>query len=148
MNYQLQHVQEHLLRVQGKEDVKINQDILTAVTNRLTTSTGNVECTLRSIHDALRELELQQLYNHERFIRRLLTGVYITISADQERNITNRFVQVEIVWRKLYPQHGMSYAFVLHKICNALGYVELAQEFAIAKSQSKRSADEERWQNI
>ena len=145
MNWKLQHVQQHLLCVQGMEHAEIDQATLSAVRNRLTTLADDVEWTQKHVYDALRELRLQKLYNHARLVRRLLTGAHVEISAEQERKIIELFVQVELHWSDLYCNHGINYAFVLHNICNALGYLELAQNFAIP-SQSKRRVNEERWQ--
>lgn len=161
------HFRDHLKRVSGRESTQISQWILDAVTAEVHKRTDDFASIspedMRAILKMLRKrhksdseadpmLKQSSLYNHTVRIWALVTKQQPpVISQVQQAELLHLFTIVQEPWLKRKPEgriNFLSYAYILNKMCNMLGYTELAQHFKLLKSRDKIIAQDQMWASI
>ena len=97
-------------------------------------------------------LRQSSLYNHTVRIWALTTKQQpLQISQVQETELLHLFNVIQQPWLKRKPpgrKNFLSYSYILNKLCNMLGYTELAQQFKLLKSRHNIQGQDQMWQNI
>lgn len=144
---------DHLKRIQGKESTDIPQQVMDEIFAELN-KRGDDRSAVKpeDIRLILKHLNRSKLYNHTIRIWSLATGKKPpTMTSHQEQELLHMFGMIQGPWAKTRPENRsnmLSYTFLLNKMCNLLGYTELASSFKLLKSRDKLLQQDEYWAKI
>lgn len=150
---QSNHFRDHLKRIQGKESTDIPQSVMDAILaelNKRGDDRSNV--TPEDIRLILKHLDKSKLYNHTIRIWSLATGKRPpNMTSHQEQQLLHMFEMIQTPWSKTRPENRsnmLSYTYLLNKMCNLLGYTDIAQSFKLLKSRDKLVQQDMFWKKI
>lgn len=145
------HCREKLLQIQGAQRALVPQDVIDAV--RAEAQKYRLEQpTMAQVRRMLRDLGLHKYY--EQCMAILAQGFQMEcpqLNHMQMELIQRRFNEIEVPFEKHKPkgrQNMTSYNFVLHKICELLGYDNLLPFLPMLKSRQKLQEADMLWRKI
>lgn len=147
------HFRDHLKRIQGKESTDIPDDVIAAIVAELN-KRGNdrSRVTPDDIRHILKCLGKSKLYNHTVRIWSMATGRSPPVlTSHQEQELLHMFRMIRDPWMKTRPKNRsnmLSYTYLLNKMCNLLGYTEVASCFKLLKSRDKLLQQDRYWKRI
>jgi hypothetical protein len=151
----LNHFIDHLRRVQGRESSSIRPEIINAVRAELAKERihdGDARITTVKVRAILKRLRLQKHYVHVFLIASRLSGRSApTMTPAQEEKLLTMFADIQEPFERHCPPHRsnmVSYAFVIRKLCEVLGWFELAAYFPLLKSRAKVVEQDRIWEKI
>lgn len=149
------HFRFWLARVQGKEASGVKPGVIEAVRRELAKERIEYEdprITYDKVRLMLKKMRLQRYYNNAWFITATLSGKPAPqLTALQEEKLLSLFHALQQPFAKYCPQdrvNMVSYSYLLHKMTEALGWVELSEIFPLLKSRAKIYAQDRIWKNI
>lgn len=146
----INHFNEIMSQIQAKEQTDIKQ-IVSKVIDEM-----NEECmhiddlsyfVLKSI---LKKLKLCRAYEHTAFILKKITGKPPPkFTTSQSIAIKNKFTEIQDpfeLFKTPGRQNFLNYSYVIHKICQLLGYDEFLYYFPLLKNPGKLIAHDKIWE--
>ena len=150
----INHFNEWLQQVQGKENFEISQDILDAVMEELQRQriTNCAEITPKKVREVLKILKLRKAYEHVAQITSRLTGTKpLRVPAEAEEMCRLMFIAVQPAFEKHCPKdrkNFLSYSYCLYKFFQLLGYDEFLDSFTLLKGRDKLARQDEIFKKI
>lgn len=149
------HFRFWLSRVQAKESSGVKPGVVEAVRRELSKErieVGDSRITYDKVRAMLKKLRLQKYYNNSWFITSVLSGRQAPqLTALQEEKLVSIFHAIQEPFAKHCPKdrvNMMSYAYLLRKMAEALGWFEFASYFPLLKSRAKVHAQDKVWAKI
>lgn len=139
----INHFNEWLQQIQAKESTDIPQHIIQSVMEELYVRriTCSRDITPRVVRDILRVLKFRKTYEHVAQITSKITGENaLRIPAEAEETCRLMFIAVQPVFDKVCPKdrkNFLSYAYILFKFFQLLGYDQLLDTFSLLKGRDK-----------
>jgi hypothetical protein len=139
----INHFNEWLQQVQGKENYEVPLQILDEVMAELfkqrVTSVSDI--TQKKVRDVLKTLRLRKAYEHVAQITSRLTGVPpIRVPQEVEETCRMMFISVQPAFEKHCPKdrkNFLSYSYCLYKFFQLLGYDQFLDSFSLLKGKDK-----------
>lgn len=148
----LNHFVDHLRRVQGKESASVRVEVINAVRHELARERiydNDPRITTAKVRLILKKLKLQKHYVHVFLIASRLSGkVAPTMTPAQEEKLLQMFEALQEPFERHCPPdrtNMLSYCFILRKLCEILGWHELAAYFPLLKSRNKVYSQDQIW---
>ena len=149
------HFRFWLARVQAKESSGAKANVIEAVRRELAKErigVGDPRITYDKVRSMLKKLRLTKFYNHGFFITSILSGREAPqLTLLQEERLVSIFHAVQVPFARHCPKdrvNMMSYAYLLRKMAEALGWYEFASYFPLLKSRAKVYQQDRIWQHI
>lgn len=150
----INHFNEWLSQIQGKETTEIPEDIydnilLEIKKQRITNMAG-----LRTdkIKEILKKLRANKYYEHAPHIKHKLNGIPIPhLEPELEEKLRTMFRLIQPPFLKYMPvsrKNFLSYSYVLHKFIQLLGKDEYLPNFPLLKSRDKLQQQDQIWKKI
>lgn len=145
----INHFNEWLQQVQGKENYEIPDSILEAVMNELYKQ--RIEdirlITPKKVRELLKVLKLRKAYEHVAQITCRLTGKKpLRVPHEVEEMCRLMFIAVQPAFEKHCPadrKNFLSYSYCLFKFFQLLGYDEFLESFSLLKGRDKLARQDE-----
>ena len=145
----INHFNEWLQQVQGKENYEIPQEILDAVMHELYKQ--RIEdpelITPKKVRELLKVLKLRKAYEHVAQITCRLTGKKpLRVPHEVEDMCRLMFIAVQPAFEKHCPKdrkNFLSYSYCLYKFFQLLGYDEFLDSFTLLKGRDKLARQDE-----
>lgn len=150
----INHLNEWLNQVQGKETTDIPEEIYDKIFYEITKRkiTNMADITYVQLKSMMRKLHLNKYYEHAAHIMYRLNGVPVPVlSPELEDKIRSMFRQIQVPFMKHSPpdrKNFLSYAYCLHKMMQLLDMDEYLPYFPLLKSRDKLQAQDNIWQKI
>lgn len=146
------HFKYWIKRIQGKERNNIKKEDLQKIREEMHTRHMS-ELDYESVRDILKTLGLQKYYNNSYSIIRSITGdTMVNLTQDQEAKLINMFVAIQ---EPFYANHKgyervnmLSYTYIIMKLCEILGWEDLAEALPKLKSRFKIHQQDLIWKTI
>jgi len=144
----LNHFNEWLSQIQGKQQTNIPDDVYDAILLELKKRkiTNLSDLTAKQVKEILKKLKFNKWYEHVTFILNKLTGRQPqTLHPDLEEKLRVMFKMIQAPFIKHAPRaraNFLSYSYVLNKLVRLLGHDELLPSFPLLKSREKLAAME------
>lgn len=144
-------------RVQGGESCVIKGSVVEAVKRELKKERiideDDVQMvTVDKVKAILKKLKLHKFYNHVYRITAIVTGRKPPkFSAVQEETLLSMFQQIQEPFLKFCPKNRtnmLSYSYIIHKLCEILGWYEFVPYFPLLKSREKIFVQDSIWKDI
>lgn len=148
----MNHFKDIILRLQGKECVKITSAELDHIRAEITKRGIDAE-DLRSdtMKVILRFLGYQKYYNHCYYIIKEITGTpLVTFTDTQTKILVSMFIRIQKPY-SLYSNRRanmMSYQYIIKKFCEILEWEEVFQSLDYLKSREKTTQQDQIWKKI
>jgi hypothetical protein len=150
----INHFNEWLAGVQGKENTEIPPEILDSLKAEFkkvrTTKTNQIKPS--KVREFLKKLRLTKYYEHVHHITNLLNGIPNTrIPAALESRLRTMFQEIQSPWERTKPKNRsnfFSYSYVLYKCCELLGADEYLHLFPLLKSTEKLYQQDQMWKLV
>ena len=149
------HFLDHIKRFQAKETSSLHQNVLDAVENELRKERifrGDPRVTTTKIRSILKKLRLQKYYNHVFSITAYISGKSPpSLTPLQEEKLLSMFQEIQEPFQRHCPPERtnmISYAYVLRKLSEILGWTQLMDYFPLLKSRQKVYAQDCIWKKI
>lgn len=153
------HLLDHLNRICGTENTKIDEDTINNIKKELILMNINFnEVTRNDIKVILKKTNKHKYYNNiNKILKFISNNEGLQISIDERKNICELYMRFYKAYTTLmcnenskfcYRRDFFSYNFILKKICYMLGYDNIAKEFTQLKSQCKMKDNENRWKEL
>ena len=147
----INHFNEWLAQFQGKEKTEIPQEVLDSIRREIKIA-RRTEVSQTAIKGILKKLRLNKYYEHVPAITNTLNGVPPpTMTPYQEATLRNCFRQIQHPFAEHCPptrKNFLSYAYVLHKLCQLNGFDRFTQCFPLLKSREKLYEQDKIWKSI
>lgn len=148
------HLQEHLSQIQGRESTVIPETLVDAIMLELkkerVTDMRNI--TPKMMRGILKRLGSSKYYEHITTIIRTINGLPpLRISPELEDKIKSMFKEVQPAFSRVCPatrSNFLQYNYVISRILLLLGEPELASYFPPLKSREKQAMAESTWKAI
>lgn len=150
----INHFNEWLQQVQGKESYEIPEDVLPAVMRELQRQRiVNVkDINAKKVREVLKTLKLRKAYEHVAQITARLTGINPPrVPSEIEEQCRLMFIAVQPVFEKHCPQdrkNFLSYSYCLYKFFELLGYEHFLDSFTLLKGRDKLAKQDEIFKKI
>lgn len=150
----INHLNEWLNQVQGKEYTDIPQDIIDKILIELNKKRITDMSTLTADHikNILRKLKTNKYYEHSNYILYKLTGISPPrLGEELEEQIRQIFMAIEEPYLKHAPpdrRNFISYSYVIVKALQLLGRYEFVKYFPLLKSRDKLHLQETIWRKM
>lgn len=149
------HFKFWISRIQAKETTGVKKGVIEAVRRELQKERiepGDPRITYDKIRSMLKKLRLQKYYNNTWFITSVLSGMQPPeLTPLQEEKLVAMFHQVQEPFNRHCPKdrvNMMSYAYLLRKMAESLGWYEFAEFFPLLKSRQKVYNQDIIWKKI
>lgn len=149
----INHFNEWLLQVQGKEGVSVPQSIIDKVRDHLTARNVCTETiSTHRMREALKELKLSKMYHHVAQITAQITGVpppKLTVEVEEKCRLM--FVAIQEPFEIHCPperKNFLSYPYCLFKFLELLGQTESLHSFILLKGKDKLMKQDQIFQKI
>lgn len=149
------HFANHLRRIQAKDCGAVRADVLRAVEAELLVERiqrGDPRITTAKVRGILKKLRLQKYYNVTYAITSRLSGrAAPCLTRLQEEKLTSMFSDIQEPFGRHCPPdrvNMISYSYVLHKMCQILGWTDLMVHFPLLKARSKTFQQDAIWKGI
>lgn len=150
----INHFNEWLQQVQGKENYEIPKEMLEAVMCELHRQrvTEVSQITPKKVREVLKTLKMRKAYEHVAQITSKLTGVRpLRVPAEAEETCRLMFIAVQPAFEKHCPKdrkNFLSYSYCLFKFFQLLGYDEFLDSFSLLKGRDKLARQDEIFEKI
>lgn len=146
------HFKETLLRLQGKERLKITTDELNLIRHEIQKrNLDPITITADILKKILRYLSLQKYYNHVYYIIMNITGYpLVQLEPYHCQQLVSMFIEIQRPFAIHAPSRAnmISYLYIIKKLCEILGWVEIAECLPHLKSRYKLLQQDEIWRKI
>lgn len=146
------HFKETLLRLQGKEKLKIAEGDMNRIREEIKVrNLKEEELSADVLKKILRHLSLQRYYNHVYHIIMTITGYPL---VNLERHHYQQLVSMFVTIQKPFAIHAptranmISYIYIVKKLCEILGWIEISECLPHLKSRNKLLQQDEIWRKI
>ena len=150
----INHYQEWLNQIQGKETTDIPEEVFDKIMLELKVQriTNMKEINRQKIKDILKKLKINKYYEHIPYILNRITGIpNPNLTPELEEKLRNMFKEIQVPFLKHSPlnrKNFLSYSYVIHKFIQILGKTEYLKYFPLLKSREKLHQQEEIWKKI
>lgn len=150
----LNHFNEWLSQIQGKQQTHIPDDVYDAILLELKKRkiTNLSELTASQVKGVLKKLKLNKYYEHVAFVLNKLNGGQVKVlHPELENKLRTLFLMTQGPFLKWCPngrKNYLSYSFVMRKLIELLGEDEYLDCCPLLKSIDKLRVQEEVWANI
>jgi hypothetical protein len=150
----INHYQEWLNQIQGKETTDIPEEVFDKIMLELKKQriTNTKELTRTKIKEILKKLKINKYYEHIPYILNRITGIpNPNLTQELEEKLRNMFKEIQVPFLKhspLYRKNFLSYSYVIHKFIQILEKDEYLKFFPLLKSRDKLHQQEQIWKNI
>ena len=150
----INHYQEWLNQIQGKETADIPEEVFDKIMLELKIQriTNTKDITRQKIKDILKKLKINKYYEHIPYIMNRITGIpNPNLTPELEEKLRNMFKEIQVPFLKHSPlnrKNFLSYSYVIHKFIQILGKTEYLKYFPLLKSREKLHQQEEIWKKI
>jgi hypothetical protein len=150
----INHYQEWLNQIQGKETTDIPEEVFDKIMLELKKQRiNNIKDINRSkIKEILKKLKINKYYEHIPYILNRITGIpNPNLTPELEEKLRNMFKEIQVPFLKHSPlvrKNFLSYSYVIHKFIQILGKDEYLRYFPLLKSREKLHQQEEIWKKI
>tara|TARA_Y100000385_G_C12852285_1_gene533643 strand:+ start:108 stop:734 length:627 start_codon:yes stop_codon:yes gene_type:complete len=150
----INHYQEWLNQIQGKETTDIPEEIFDKIMLELKKQRIiNVkEINRQKVKEILKKLKINKYYEHIPYILNRITGIpNPNLTQELEEKLRNMFKEIQVPFLKHSPlvrKNFLSYSYVIHKFIQILGKDEYLRYFPLLKSREKLHQQEEIWKKI
>ena len=150
----LNHFNEWLNQVQGKETTDIPEEVFDSILAEIKKQKiDNIaRLTNASIRTILKRLKIHKFYEHIPHIINRLNGVPMpNMSPELEEKLRNMFKMIQAPFLKHSPmarKNFLSYSYVLHKFIQLLGHDEYLANFPLLKARDKLHQQDQIWSKI
>lgn len=146
------HFKETLLRLQGKERVKIQrQEMLIIESEVLKRGLQKEDLSGDVVKLILKHLSMQRYYNNRYYILMKLTGhPLVTLSTEHSKILLKMFLTIQ----RPYAQHAttranmISYYYIVKKLCELQGWEDISESLPHLKSKAKILQEDWIWKKI
>jgi len=147
------HLLEHIRRVQGLNNSKLDPDMYSQVCEYVQDHNVDLSCIFVSdVRQILKDLGLCKHYVQSMKIWSSLTNKNPpAMTVDQESVLLSLFNQVQNVWDEVNQgrrSNMLSYNLILSNLCTVAGYEDLKPFFPLLKSRTKMIAQHKFWIEI
>lgn len=150
----INHYQEWLNQIQGKETTDIPEEIFDKIMLELKKQriTNIKDVNRQKIKEILKKLKINKYYEHIPYILNRITGIpNPNLTQELEEKLRNMFKEIQVPFLKHSPlvrKNFLSYSYVIHKFIQILGKDEYLRYFPLLKSREKLHQQEEIWKKI
>ena len=150
----LNHFNEWISQVQGKETTTVPDAVLETITAQLRSERISDMSTVTShtVKRILKRHKLSRYFEHASYICNRLCGVKSPqFSPELEEKLRSMFQEIQAPFLRHSPPNRsnfLSYSYVLHKMLYLLGEDELLPHFPLLKSRFKLLSQENVWREI
>lgn len=150
----INHFNEWISQIQGKEQTDINPDVYDAILVEIKKQkiTNMADLTPKKIKEILKKLKINKYYEHSNHIINKLNGLPIPhFEPELEEKLRTMFKLIQPPFLKHAPpnrKNFLSYSYVLHKMIQLLGRDEHLQNFPLLKSREKLMQQDCIWKKI
>ena len=150
----INHYQEWLNQIQGKETTDIPEEVFDKIMLELKKQRiSNIKSLNRTkIKEILKKLKINKYYEHIPYILNRITGIpNPNLTQELEEKLRNMFKEIQVPFLKHSPLHRknfLSYSYVIHKFIQILEKDEYLKFFPLLKSRDKLHQQEQIWKNI
>lgn len=150
----INHFNEWLSQIQGKETTEIPEEIYDAIVMEIKKQriTNMADLKISKIKDILKKLKYNKYYEHAAHIKHKLNGVPIPhLEPELEEKLRTMFKLIQPPFLKYMPsqrKNFLSYSYCIHKMIQLLGKDEYLPNFPLLKSRDKLHQQDQIWKNI
>lgn len=150
----INHLNEWLNQVQGKETTEIPEDIFISIIIEIKKQkiTNMATLTKKKIKDILKKLKINKYYEHIPHIIHRLNGIPTPhMTPELEDKIRHMFCMIQIPFLKYSPatrKNFLSYSYCLHKMMQLLEKDQYLESFPLLKSREKLHQQDQIWKKI
>ena len=150
----INHFNEWLNQVQGKETTEIPDDVYDSILLEIKKQKlGNMaELTPRRVKDILRKLRINKYYEHIPHIINRINGMPSPhFPQELEDRLRHMFCQIQGPFLRFSPsqrKNFLSYSFCLHKMMQLLEKDQYLSSFPLLKSREKLQQQDQIWRKI
>lgn len=150
----INHYQEWLNQIQGKETTDIPEEVFDKIMLELKKQriTNVKDINRQKVKEILKKLKINKYYEHIPYILNRITGIpNPNLTQELEEKLRNMFKEIQVPFLKHSPlvrKNFLSYSYVIHKFIQILGKDEYLRHFPLLKSREKLHQQEEIWKKI
>ena len=150
----INHLNEWISQIQGKETTDIPEDIYAKILVELKKQriTNMADLTYRKVKEILKKLEGNKYYEHIPHIINRLTGMSIPhFEPELEEKLRVMFKMIQPLFVKYAPairKNFLSYSYCLHKFVQLLGRDEYLPNLPLLKNREKLQMQDMIWKKI
>lgn len=150
----INHYQEWLNQIQGKETTDIPEEVFDKIMLELKKQRimNTKEINRQKIKEILKKLKINKYYEHIPYILNRITGIpNPNLTPELEETLRNMFKEIQVPFLKHSPlirKNFLSYSYVIHKFIQILEKDEYLKYFPLLKSREKLHQQEEIWKKI
>lgn len=145
------HFKSWLQRLQGKENYNIPREVISRVYNQLKIYGLLEDVGYEEMRFVLKILGLQKYYNHSFMLIRQVTGSsFLDLTSQHEKKLLSLFniIQESFATRRGTRVNMLSYTYIITKLCESLGWDDMASLIPILKSRSRLRQQDIIWRQI
>jgi len=150
----INHLNEWLNQVQGKETTEINDEVFANILNEIKKQkiTNMATLTVKKLRDILKKIDSNKYYEHIPHIMHRLNGIpAMHMPPELEDKIRFMFCTIQIPFLKYQPpnrKNFLSYSYCLHKMMQLLEKDQYLASFPLLKSREKLYMQDQIWKKI
>jgi hypothetical protein len=150
----INHFNEWLNQIQGKETTEIPEEIYDAILMEMKKQrfTNLADLKLNKVREILKQLGFHKYYEHSPHILHKLNGLPIlNLEPEIEEKLRTMFKLIQPPFLKYMPNNRknfLSYPYVIHKSLQLLGKDEYLHNFHLLKSRDKLHQQDMIWKKI
>lgn len=154
MGFVVNHFNEWLNQIQGKESTDIPEEIFDSILLEIKKQkiSNMALLTHAKLKEILKKLKINKYYEHIPHIINRINGLPMPhLSPDLEEKLRSMFRQIQTPFLKHSPpnrKNFLSYSYVLHKLMLLLEKDEYLVNFPLLKSRDKLQQQDQIWQKI
>ena len=150
----INHFNEWLSQIQGKESTDIPQEIFERIVSEIHKEkiSDTSKITYSKMREILKKLKLNKFYEHGPYIISRINGMPTpNFTPDLEDKLRSMFKEIQAPFLKHCPKdrkNFLSYSYVLYKFFQLLERDEYLKHFPLLKSREKLHLQDQIWKNI
>lgn len=150
----INHLNEWLNQVQGKETTDIPDDVFDSILVEIKKQKLNnmADLTRKKVKDILKKLRINKYYEHVPHIINRLNGMPSPhMTPELEDRLRHMFCLIQVPFLKFSPstrKNFLSYSYCLHKMMQLLEKDQYLDSFPLLKSREKLHQQDQIWQKI
>jgi len=150
----INHFNECLSQIQGKETTEIPDEVYDAILMEIKKQriTNIADLSVDKVREILKKLDLNKYYEHAPHIKHKLNGLPIPhLEPELEDKLRTMFKMIQQPFLKHMPpnrKNFLSYSYVLHKLIQLLEKDEYLENFSLLKSRDKLHQQDQIWKKI
>lgn len=150
----INHFNECLSQIQGKETTEIPDEVYDAILMEIKKQRiiNIADLSVDKVREILKKLDLNKYYEHAPHIKHKLNGLPIPhLEPELEDKLRTMFKMIQQPFLKHMPpnrKNFLSYSYVLHKLIQLLEKDEYLENFSLLKSRDKLHQQDQIWKKI